>query len=109
MPEIIDEDALEDILGVQHVIYEIIFDEQSHTVYVFYIRNLVPKGTFTCLQGERDDIPEGQPHTTRMATRFILTRNLTKPANISATNYKYFNNGRRERCLQEQQYYSYTN
>ena len=59
-PKIVKEDTLEDILGVQQVIYEIIFDKQSHTVYVFYIRNL-PKGTFTRLRGERDDIPEGPP------------------------------------------------
>jgi len=65
-PKIVHEDALEDILGVQHVIYEIIFknevifDKRSHTVYVFYIRNL-PEGTFTRLRGERDDIPEGPP------------------------------------------------
>jgi hypothetical protein len=32
MPQIIHEDALEDILGVQHVIYEIIFDQRSWTV-----------------------------------------------------------------------------
>ena len=57
--KIVHDDALEDILGVQHVIYEIIFNQRG-TVYVFYIRNL-PEGTFTRLRGERDDIPEGPP------------------------------------------------
>jgi hypothetical protein len=60
MPKIVHEDALEDILGVQHVIYEIIFDKRSHTVYIFYIRNL-PEGTFTHLRGEQDNILEGPP------------------------------------------------
>ena len=60
MPKIVHEDALEDILGVQHIINEIIFNQRSRTVYVFYIRNL-PKGTFTRLQGKQDDIPEGLP------------------------------------------------
>jgi hypothetical protein len=59
-PQIVHEDILEDILGVQHVIYEIIFDQRSRTVCVFYTWNL-PKGTFTCLRGEQDDIPEGNP------------------------------------------------
>ena len=59
MPKIIHEDALEDILGVQHVIYEIIFNQRG-PVYVFYIRNLA-EGTFTRLQGERDDITDGPP------------------------------------------------
>jgi hypothetical protein len=47
MPKIVHEDALEDILGVQHVIYEIIFDKRG-SAYVFYIRNLA-EGTFTHL------------------------------------------------------------
>jgi hypothetical protein len=59
-PKIVHKDALEDILGVQHIIYKILFDQRSRTVYVFYTRDL-PKGTFTHLQGERDDIPEGSP------------------------------------------------
>jgi hypothetical protein len=59
-PQIVREDALEDILGVQHIINKIIFDQRSWTVYVFYIRNL-PEGTFTRLRGEQDDIPEGKP------------------------------------------------
>ena len=59
-PKIVHKDALEDILEVQLMIYEIIFDQRSRTVYVFYTRNL-PEGTFTRGQGERDDIPEGPP------------------------------------------------
>ena len=59
-PKIVHKDALKDILGVQHVIYEIIFDQRSQTVYVFYTWDL-PKGTFTPLRGEQDDIPEGPP------------------------------------------------
>ena len=46
MPQIVHEDALEDILEVQLVIYEIIFNQRSRTVYVFYTRNLT-EGTFT--------------------------------------------------------------
>jgi len=57
---IIYNDALVDILGVQHVIYEIIFNQRSRTNFVLYIRNL-PKGTFTLLWGEQDDILEGPP------------------------------------------------
>ncbi len=59
-PQIVHKVPLKDILGVQHVINEIIFDQRSRTVYVFYTRNL-SKGTFTRLQGEQDDIPEGKP------------------------------------------------
>jgi hypothetical protein len=59
-PQIVHEDTLEDILEVQLVIYEIIFNQRSRTVYVFYTRNLT-EGTFTCHQGEQDDIPEGPP------------------------------------------------
>ena len=53
-------DDLEDILGVQSVIREIIFDQRSRTVFVFYSR-LLPDGTFILLRGERDDIPDGPP------------------------------------------------
>ena len=59
-PKIVHKDALEDILEVQLMIYEIIFDQRSRTVYVFYTRNLT-EGTFTRRRGERDDIPEGPP------------------------------------------------
>ena len=58
-PKIVHEDALEDILAFKEVIYEIIFDQRG-TDFLFYIRDL-PEGTFTCLRGERDDIPEGPP------------------------------------------------
>jgi hypothetical protein len=56
----VHDDALESILEVQSVIREIIFDQRSRTVFVFYSR-LVPDGTFILLRGERDDIPEGPP------------------------------------------------
>jgi hypothetical protein len=56
----IHDDALESSLEVQSVIREIIFDQRSRTVFVFYSR-LVPDGTFILLRGERDDIPEGPP------------------------------------------------
>ncbi len=59
MPKIIYDDTLEDILGVQQVIKEIIFNQRGN-VYEFYIRNL-PEGTFTRLRGEQDNIPEGPP------------------------------------------------
>ncbi len=39
-PRIVHKDALEDILCVQHAFNEIIFDQRSQTVWVFYIRNL---------------------------------------------------------------------
>jgi hypothetical protein len=56
----VHDDALESILEVQSVIREIIFDQRSRTVFVFYSR-LLPDGTFILLRGERDDIPEGPP------------------------------------------------
>ncbi len=46
MPKIVYDDALEDILGVQNLIYEIIFDQRSQTTFVFYSRDL-PEGNFT--------------------------------------------------------------
>ena len=60
-PQIVQEDTLEDILRVQHIIYEIIFDQRDRNIFVFYSRDL-PKGTFTRFWGERDDIPEGPPN-----------------------------------------------
>ena len=60
MPKIVHNDALEDILGVEKIIYEIIFDQKSRNIFVFYIRDL-PEGTFTRYRGERDNIPEGPP------------------------------------------------
>jgi hypothetical protein len=60
MPQIFHKDALEDILEVQLMIYEIIFDQRNRTVYVFYSRNLL-EGTFTRLRGERDNMPGCPP------------------------------------------------
>ena len=60
-PQIVHDDTLEDILIVQHVIYEIIFDQRDRNTFVFYSRDL-PEGTFTRVRGERDDIPEGPPN-----------------------------------------------
>jgi len=52
---------LEELLGVQKVIYEIIFDQTSRTTFVFYSRD-IPHSTFTRVRGERSDIPEGPPN-----------------------------------------------
>jgi len=60
MPKIVHDNTLGDILRVQHIIYEIIYDQRSRNIFVFYSRDL-PKSTFTRLQGERDNIPEGPP------------------------------------------------
>ena len=60
-PQIVQDDTLEDILGVQKVIYEIIFEQISRTTFGSYSRDL-PEGTFTRFRGERDDIPEGPPN-----------------------------------------------
>ena len=60
-PQIVHDDTLEDILRVQHIIYEIIFDQRDRNIFVFYSRDL-PKETFTRVWGERDDIPEGPPN-----------------------------------------------
>jgi hypothetical protein len=60
-PQIIHDNTLEDILIVQHVIYEIIFDQRDRTIFVFYSRDL-PEGTFTRVRGEQEDIPEGPPN-----------------------------------------------
>ena len=60
-PQIVHDDTLEDILRVQHIIYEIIFDQRDRNTFVFYSRDL-PEGTFTRFRGERDDIPEGPPN-----------------------------------------------
>ncbi len=55
------DDELEVLLGVQKVIYEIIFDQTSRTTFVFYSRD-IQHGTFTRVRGERSDIPEGPPN-----------------------------------------------
>jgi hypothetical protein len=59
-PEIVNNDELGDILGVEAIIYEIIFDQKSRNIFVFYIREL-PDGTFTRCWGERGDISDGPP------------------------------------------------
>ena len=59
-PEILHNDELGDILGVKAITYEIIFNQESQNIFVFYIREL-PNGTFTCCQGERDNISDGPP------------------------------------------------
>ncbi len=53
---------LEELLGFQKVIYEIIFDQTSRTTLVFYSRD-ISHGTFTRVCGERSDIPEGPPNS----------------------------------------------
>jgi len=60
-PKIVHDDALEDILRVQNIIYEIILGQKSRNIFVFYSRDL-PKGTFTRFRGEQDNIPEGPPN-----------------------------------------------
>jgi hypothetical protein len=59
-PRIVHNDELGDILGVEAIIYEIIFDQESQNIYIFYICEL-PDGTFTRCRGERDDISDGPP------------------------------------------------
>ena len=59
-PKIIHNGALGGILGVEDIIYEIILDQESRNIFVFYIRDL-PEGTFTRFRGERGDISEGPP------------------------------------------------
>ena len=59
-PEIVHNNKLEDILGVKVIIYEIIFDQESLNIFVFYIREL-PDGIFTRCRGERDNISDGPP------------------------------------------------
>ena len=52
---------LEELLGVQKVIYEIIFDQTSRTTFAYYSRD-IPHSTFTRVRGERSNIPEGPPN-----------------------------------------------
>ena len=59
-PEIVHNNKIGDILGVKAIKYEIIFDQESQIIFVFYIREL-PDGLFTCCRGERDDISDGPP------------------------------------------------
>ena len=59
-PEVFHNDELGDILGVEAIIYEIIFDQESRNIFVFYICEL-PDGTFSRCRGERDNISDGPP------------------------------------------------
>ena len=59
MPGVFDVE-LEELLEVQKVIHEIIFDQTSATTFAYYSRDL-PHSTFTRVRGERSDIPEGPP------------------------------------------------
>jgi len=59
MPGVFDAE-LEELLGETKVIYEIIFDQTSRTVFTYY-RQELPHSTFTRIRGERRDIPEGPP------------------------------------------------
>ncbi len=61
----VNDGDLEELLGVQHIINEIIFDQESRTTFVFYSRDIlrdIPQVTFTRVRGERSDIPEGPPN-----------------------------------------------
>ena len=60
MPGVFDAE-LEELLGENKVIYEIIFDQTSRTIFSYYRRD-IPHSTFTCVRGERSDIPEGPPN-----------------------------------------------
>jgi hypothetical protein len=51
---------LEELLGENKVIYEIIFDQTSRTIFSYFRRDL-PHSTFTRVRGERSNIPEGPP------------------------------------------------
>ena len=56
---------LDELLEVQEVIHEIIFDQVGRTIFVFYSRDIIrdiPQVTFTRVREERDDIPEGPPN-----------------------------------------------
>ena len=52
---------LKELLGVQKVIYEIIFEQTSRTTFAYYSQD-IPHSTFTRVRGERSDIPEGPPN-----------------------------------------------
>ena len=75
-PRIVHENSLEDILGVQHVIYEIIFNQRG-SAYVFYSRDL-PEEPLHVFKGSETIYRKAHLNTTRTATRFILTRKYTK-------------------------------
>ena len=52
---------LEELLRENKVIYDIIFDQTSRTIFSYY-RWDIPHSTFTRVRGERSDIPEGPPN-----------------------------------------------
>jgi len=58
----------------------------------YFIFGTYPKEPLHVFEGGETIYLKAHLNTTWTATRFILTRNLTKPANISTTNYKQFNN-----------------
>ena len=60
MPGVFDAE-LEELLGENKVIYEIIFDQTSRTIFSYYRRD-IPHSTFTRVRGERSNIPEGHPN-----------------------------------------------
>jgi hypothetical protein len=59
-PRDVQDGALEEIMCVQKVFNEIIFD-QRRSVWIYYTRT-VPEGTFLLRRGMRGDIPEGPPN-----------------------------------------------
>ena len=59
-PSYVQDDALEEIMGVQKVINEIIFDRRR-SLWIYFTRT-VPEGTFSLRQGMRGDIPEDPPN-----------------------------------------------
>ena len=59
-PRDVQDDALEEIMGVQKVINEIIFDRRR-SLWIYFTRT-VPEGTFSLRQGMRGDIPEDPPN-----------------------------------------------
>ena len=61
----VNDGDLEELLGVQQVINEIIFDQESRTTFVFYSRGIlqdIPQVTFTS--------PKGRPTSIVRDTRF---------------------------------------
>jgi hypothetical protein len=80
-PKIVYGDALEDILGVQYLIYEIIFDQRVRPP-LYFIVGTFPKEPLHVFKGSETIYRKAHLNTTRTATRFILTRNLTKPADL---------------------------
>ena len=59
-PRDVQDGALEEIMGVQKVINEIIYDRRR-SVWIYFTRT-VPEGTFSLRRGMRGDIPEGPPN-----------------------------------------------